>query len=196
MTERKDFKVLLVYPNLPLMLVPPLAVAIFTRIIKDEGFDVDLFDTTEYIDHDDGSSPRNRVKFLQARDFDEELDLGVTVKTGLLDEYRKKVLSYSPDLIIYTAVVEDVFIKCINMMKEVAEYKIPSIMGGVFPTFAPEKCLSFDCVDYVGIGEGEIIVSNFIRAIYNKSDVRQIEGLAYKDLTGRIIKTPSPNLVI
>jgi len=195
MSSRKNFRILLVYPNLPLMLVPPLAVAIFTRIIKDEGFDVSLFDTTEYIDHDDGSSPRNRVKYLQARDFDEELDLGVTVKTGLLKEYKKKVLSYSPSLIIYTAVVEDVFIKCINMMKEIDKYKIPSIMGGVFPTFAPEKCLSHDCVNYVGIGEGEVIVRNFINAIYNGSDVHQIEGLAYKDLTGKVVKTPSPNLV-
>ena len=32
--ERKNFKVLLVYPNLPLMLVPPLSMAIFTDLLK------------------------------------------------------------------------------------------------------------------------------------------------------------------
>ena len=49
MKEKKDFKVLLVYPNLPLMLVPPLSMAIFTRVMKDGGYKVDLFDTTSYI---------------------------------------------------------------------------------------------------------------------------------------------------
>ena len=83
---KSNFRVLLVYPNLPLMLVPPLAVALFTSIIRDAGYSVSLFDTTDYIDQDDGSSPRNRVKYLQARDFDENEDLGVSVKTGLFND--------------------------------------------------------------------------------------------------------------
>ena len=32
--DKKNFKVLLVYPNLPLMLVPPLSMAIFTDLLK------------------------------------------------------------------------------------------------------------------------------------------------------------------
>ena len=115
---KSDFKVLLVYPNLPLMLVPPLAVAIFTRIIKDNGYTVDLFDTTEYVDLDEDTSPQNRVKYLQARDFDEKEDLGVCVKTNLLEDYSNKILSYSPNVIIYVSVVEDVFKKCIKMINK------------------------------------------------------------------------------
>ena len=36
-----DFRVLIVYPNLPLMLVPSISIAIFTRIFKDLGYGVD-----------------------------------------------------------------------------------------------------------------------------------------------------------
>ena len=79
---KKEFKVLLVYPNLPLMLVPPLAVAIFTNILRREGYTLDLFDTTAYLEEKD-TSPRNRIKYLQSREFDEEADLGVTIKNGL-----------------------------------------------------------------------------------------------------------------
>ena len=40
---------MLVYPNLPLMLVPPLSMAIFTDLLKKKGYVVELFDTTSYI---------------------------------------------------------------------------------------------------------------------------------------------------
>ena len=52
--EKKDFKILLVYPNIPLMTVPPLSMGIFTSILKKEGYQVELFDTTPYINEDDG----------------------------------------------------------------------------------------------------------------------------------------------
>jgi len=47
--RREDFRVLIVYPNLTMMLVPSLAIGIFTRILKKEQYQVDLFDTTDYV---------------------------------------------------------------------------------------------------------------------------------------------------
>ena len=74
--KEKKLKVLLVYPNLPLMLVPPLSMAIFTKLLKDKKHEVELFDTTPYIPEDINSSPQNRTIYLQARDFSDEDDLG------------------------------------------------------------------------------------------------------------------------
>ena len=62
--QPKDFRVLLVYPNLTMMLVPSLAIALFTDILKKAGYTVDLFDSTHYVS-DLTSSPQNRVKYLQ-----------------------------------------------------------------------------------------------------------------------------------
>ena len=42
---KSDFKVLIVYPNLPLMLVPGVAIGLFTRILKDQGYGVEMFET-------------------------------------------------------------------------------------------------------------------------------------------------------
>ena len=99
MKDKKEFKVLLVYPNLTMMLVPSLAIGIFTNILKKEGYSVDLFDTTHYVS-EENSSPQNRVKYLQAREFSDTNDLGVRIKTDLLGEFRQKVLEYQPDFLI------------------------------------------------------------------------------------------------
>ena len=69
MKDKQDFKILLIYPNLTMMLVPSLAIGKFTNILKNQQYKVDLFDTTHYVS-DENSSPQNRVKFLQAREYD------------------------------------------------------------------------------------------------------------------------------
>ena len=61
---KKDYKILLVYPNLPLMLVPPLSIAIFTALFKKAGYKVDLFETTSYVPSETVSSPQNRTLYL------------------------------------------------------------------------------------------------------------------------------------
>ena len=42
---RRDFKVLLMYPNLSLMKIPSLAIALFTSILKSQGYDVSNYET-------------------------------------------------------------------------------------------------------------------------------------------------------
>ncbi|SVE04242.1 uncharacterized protein METZ01_LOCUS457096, partial [marine metagenome] len=44
-----EFKILLVYPNLSMLLAPPLAYAIFTALLRKEGYTVDIFDVTAYV---------------------------------------------------------------------------------------------------------------------------------------------------
>ena len=100
---RTDLKVLIAYPNLPMMLVPSLAVGIFTRVLRTNGYKVDLFDTTHYQD-DEGASTQERVRFLQVREFSEENDLGISIKHNMLGDFRKRVLDIEPDLILFSIV--------------------------------------------------------------------------------------------
>ena len=156
MTVKKkkcDFKILLVYPNLTMMLVPSLAIGIFTRILKREKYQVDLFDTTHYVS-EENSSPQNRVKFLQARDFSEENDLGVRIKTDLTGDYIKKIKKFKPDFIIYS-VVEDCYRQTLALMEAIKNYDIPHIVGGVYPTAAPNICINNELINIIGVGEGE-----------------------------------------
>src|SRR3989338_6357799 len=104
MKDKTDFRVLIVYPNLPLMLVPSLSVSIFTRILKGQGYAVKLFETTGYLPPEvDSSSPENRVKFSQARNFDYEHDLGIKPRrSDMCVDFREEVSAFQPDLILYS----------------------------------------------------------------------------------------------
>ena len=46
--EKSQFRVLLIYPNGFLMNPPPVSYGIFTALLKEKGYVVDLFDTTLY----------------------------------------------------------------------------------------------------------------------------------------------------
>ena len=157
MGYKNEWRVLIVYPNLPLMLVPSIAVELFTRILQSNGYQVDLFDTTNYVD-DASSSPQNRAKFLQTRTFSDQDDLGVSVRTDLLGDFDQKVFEFKPDLMIFSVVVEDVFPKTVSMLQRVDKYKIPHILGGVFPTAAPEVCFENPVVNMIGLEEGETTI--------------------------------------
>ena len=63
--------------------------AIFTKLLKSSSYNVDLFDTTSYIPEKKNSSPQNRTLYLQARDFSDEDDLGVSIKTDLYGIFSK-----------------------------------------------------------------------------------------------------------
>ena len=66
-------KVLFLYPNLHMMLVPSTAIGLFTKILKKNNFEVELFDTTCY-EHPVTTSAEKRVETLQYRSFDPETD--------------------------------------------------------------------------------------------------------------------------
>ena len=75
MKNKSEFRVLIVYPNLPLMLVPSIAVGLFTSILREQGYTIDLFETTHYLSEDVSSSDK-RTEMLNWRKFDAEEDLG------------------------------------------------------------------------------------------------------------------------
>jgi len=192
--EPAQFRVLLVYPNLPLMLVPPLSIAIFTGILKDNGYQLSLFETTAYLEEDATVSPENRVKLAHAREFDYERDLGVTVRTtDVYSDFRAAVLEFQPHVMIFS-VVEDAFRQCIGLLKAVADLDIPHIIGGVFPTAAPDRCISVDEVKMIGIGEGEDTISLFCESIRQGQPVTGIPGTWVK-VNGQLVKNPKGALV-
>ena len=193
MKARKDFRVLLVYPNLTMMLVPSLCMALFTNVLRGAGYTVDLFDTTHYVS-DLTSSPQNRVKFLQARPFDAEKDLSVTLKTDLVGDFVRKVDDFNPDLLV-VSVVEDTFLQAIALLDAVKDAEIPNIMGGVFVTAAPEKAISFPPVQMIGLGEGEDTILEVAEKVRRGESCENVRNVWFKRSGGTIIKNPMRPLI-
>ena len=191
--NKKDFRVLIVYPNLPLMLIPSIAIGMFNRLFKDQGYQVGLFETTYYYS-DQKSTSENRMELLQARAFDIEDELGITMKTDLYGDFRRKVEEFEPDFMIFS-VVEDAFLQCVELLKSVADLKVPHLVGGVFPTNAAGRCLEFPEINLVGRGEGERTVIETAEAVRQNLPLNNIPGTWYRDDKGEIHKNPQPLLV-
>ena len=98
---KNSFKVLIVYPNLPLMLGPSLSIGIFTRVLKTQGYEVDLFDTTAYVG-DENYTQRKKVKSLQHRNTNFEHNPGTLDINQMPGDFLNKVLEYKPDLLLFT----------------------------------------------------------------------------------------------
>ena len=176
------------------MMTPGIAVGLFTAICKQEGCEVDLFETTGYFD----LSSNEQVHVVRAstggtRSFSWE-DLGISVRDDkfMLPDFREKVENYCPDLILVT-VVEDVFLQAVQLLEEIKDLNIPNIMGGVFPTSQPDLCMSHDCVSMLGIYEGERTLRELIHRIKNKDNFENIKGTWVRLSDGSIQKNlPQP----
>ena len=196
----EDFRVMIVYPNLPMMLVPSVAIAIFTRIFKDLGYQVQLFETTHYdaaeIDYSENkiNYSENRVRILNVRKFNIEKDLGIQVKSGMLADFRRAAQTFQPDFMIYS-LVEDTFLQARGMMDAIKDLNIPHLVGGVFPTMAPSECIEAPEINMIGLGEGELSVAEVAEAVRTGQPLDSIPGTWLKLPDGTVKKNPQAPLV-
>jgi radical SAM superfamily enzyme YgiQ (UPF0313 family) len=184
-----SFKVLLIYPNQRGMNMLPPAIGLLSSILKEDGNNVKLFDTTYYdkLDEVGGAeidSDNIKTEKLMARPF--EMPNEITLKTtNVFDDFKKYVESYNPDLLAMSC-TEDMFELGILLLNQVRKYKIPTILGGVFATFAPDLALSFDEIDIVCKGEGEESLRSLCRRMRTGKRYDNIPNLWFKNKNGSI----------
>ena len=189
----RDFKILFVYPNLRGMNMLPPAIAVFSQILKNNGFEVVLFDTTYYKIGNDFDSDKEKEKYLAVRPFD--MTEGVTLKaTNPFDDLDQLVNSFQPDLIAMST-TEDIFPLGLRLLEHIDKYDILTIVGGVFPTFAPLKVINNKEVDIVCVGEGEYALLELCVKLREEKDYSNIENLWIKKETGEVIKNPIRKVV-
>lgn len=181
----KNFKVLLVYPNYTMVNLLPTNIGILTACLRQNGFIVDLFDTTFY-----RTSERTldeiRVENLQVRKFSLE-DFGVRFKpTNFVDDFKRKVQEFQPDLIGVT-VVEDTWPQAQMLIEAVRDYPAPVIVGGVFPTLAPEIPFKHPDVDMMCVGEGEHAIIELATRMWRTEDCSGIQNLWVKK-DGQVVR--------
>ncbi|TAL09718.1 MAG: B12-binding domain-containing radical SAM protein [Nitrospirae bacterium] len=183
----KPFKVLLVYPNYSMVNLLPTNIGVLTACLKRNGFQVDLFDTTFYRTSEK-TLDEIRVENLQVRKFNLE-EFGVKFKPGdYLEDFRKKVAEFKPDLIGVT-VVEDTWPQAKRLIEAVRDYPAPVIVGGVFPTLAPEIPMRSPDVDMICVGEGEYAIVDLALRMWRKQDHSTVKNLWVKK-NGDVVKNP------
>ncbi|MBF0531674.1 MAG: B12-binding domain-containing radical SAM protein [Candidatus Omnitrophica bacterium] len=176
------FKVMLVYPNMRGMNMLPPAMGLLSAVLKRAGIEVRLFDTTYYqsvegkeVDSDGSKSDR-----LMARPF--QMPHEVTCKTSnCFTDFRAEVQRFLPDLIGLSC-TEDMFKLGVKLLSQVRDLGIPTIAGGVFPTFAPDIVLNQPEIDIICRGEGE----DALLALCQKME----RGESYDHIANLWIKKP------
>jgi anaerobic magnesium-protoporphyrin IX monomethyl ester cyclase len=135
-------------------MLPP-AIGLLSAVLKREGFQVELFDTTYYlyIDGETFDSDGSKADRLMARPFKMPNEI-TELTSDPYEDFAEKVKTFKPDLLALSA-TEDMFPLGIKLLKSLGENRTTTICGGVFPTFSPELALSYPEIDLVCKGEGE-----------------------------------------
>lgn len=193
-----DFRVLFLYPNQRAESLVPPAIALFSRLLKNRGFKVDLFDTSLYdLDADDYAinvcatgAPRRGdekavVQNLLVRPY-ERREESALKHVSATEGLASKIEAFQPDLIAVTS-TESTVLLAVQLLRSVRHHNIPTILGGVFATFAPERALAFPEIDMICVGEGEIALVELCE--------RMQSGKNYNDVTNLWIKTKSGDIV-
>ena len=185
-------KVLFLYPNTFGMNMLPPAIATFSAILKKQGHEVQVFDTTYYaIDFgiDSEGSKEDRLNVVPYTQEMEKKNLRLK-DSNWKDDLHNKINEFRPDLLALSC-TEDMWELGIKILDEIKEYKnknnIPVVAGGVFPTFAPEICIKYNLIDLVCVGEGENALIDLCNKIENKKPYTDVTNLWIKK-DAKIIK--------
>ncbi len=201
--EKKDFRVLIAYPNYTMMLTPSSAVGLFTAILKKKGYNVDLFDCTPYMtSYNPQEVPNVAVltnKLLANKPFDPSFFKNL--KTDLLGDFSRKIDDYKPHAVVFSTVVEDTWPQTRDLLQVLSNYpEIKSIVGGVYTTMlqrdpSKHKVISNPYVQCIGEGEGEHTIVDFCEAVRHGMPTDSIPGTRAKDEDGNVIRNPPRALV-
>jgi radical SAM superfamily enzyme YgiQ (UPF0313 family) len=185
------------YPNLPLMMTPALAVALFNTICKEEGAEFRLFETTQYSKEYEnrhialskvGANRGNQRGDTDADYFD------VKPPEKIVPDFIQTVEEYQPDLILMYA-QEDVVQIALKLLDSIKDKNIPHIVGGVYAMSVPEELLSEPLVNIICRYEGEEVVRQAIRSFREKRAITSIDGIWWKDENGKIHRNKPAKLV-
>jgi anaerobic magnesium-protoporphyrin IX monomethyl ester cyclase len=181
-----SFRVLFIYPNFRGETLVPPGVTLLSRILKNHGFEVEVFDTTDY-----GLNLSKDYEKLT----EESLGVRPSPHRTLLNTDRDvwadlndKVNSFGPNLLALSC-TESTFLLGVEVVKRIQNRNprdMPAIVGGSFATFAPARALDFPEIDMVCVGEGEHLLLELCRKMSQGEEYRGIQGLWTRDEKGSI----------
>lgn len=188
-------RILLFYPNLYGMNTLPPAIGLFTAILRQRGHEVALFDTTVYESLSSVDADKQKSDNLNARPFDDTLLKQHARTTNAAKDFNEAINQFSPHVIAMSC-TEDMYPLGVELLKKLGSNRPPVVVGGVFPTFAPELTiqLSGGTIDYVLRGEGDATLPELCERLGKGEDVSSVNGL-YAIIAGKEIKNPLPRPV-
>lgn len=113
------------------------------------------------------------------------------------DELGERIKEYQPDVIGMQTFCNTInrALKIAKQVKEGIDPDIKIVLGGVQAALFPEKYVANQYVDFVVVGEGEIIFKNLLNTLENnQADFSGIPGLVWKK-NSQIVSNPPEKLI-
>ena len=189
-------RVLLVYPNeRDMSLVPPVF-GLFAALLRERDHITELFDCTGYDFEGRFDTNLELEKNLIVKPADPASYHRVKAKqANMYDDFVRKVESFSPDLIAIS-VTESTFLRGVSLLDDLRfnkKHKLLTVIGGVFPTFAPERSIRELSIDIVCVGEGDVALVELCERIRDSKDFSNVPNLWIKKSNGTTVKNaPGP----
>ena len=130
--------------------------SLLTWILRQEGFEVQLFDSTQYGDGD-FSSPQNRAKYLQARAIFSEENLKLLKDTEMAADFLEAIGVLSAGFTPYFF-TEDALSRALQLLRVSNPLKTAYGGGGGAGHRGPGMVMSFPEINLLCVGEGEEVV--------------------------------------
>ena len=115
-------------------------------------------------------------------DYEQYLGNGFSWYGASLPEIRSRIEKAKPDIVGITCIFSSVFPVIREVCREIKKFDpgILTIVGGGYPTFLTEYCLSEPALDFIALGEGELTMLELIRHLREGRAFSDINGFAYK----------------
>ncbi len=113
------------------------------------------------------------------------------------DEIGEEIIKRNPDIISISALTPTIgsALDSADKIKSVKPNAIV-VLGGYHPSFEYKSVLEEENVDLVVRGEGEYTMLDLVQTIEDGRDLKEVEGLAFKDKdTGELIVTPDRPII-
>jgi radical SAM superfamily enzyme YgiQ (UPF0313 family) len=180
-------KVLFLYPNKWGRGITPIWLASHNGLLKKFGFQTDLFDCTFFSKWSDMEiSINTKNEQFEQSDYLKKIKF---YDEDVFKELQKKIDSYSPDIIFFSAISshihgegEYININYGNQLIEKITTDALIIAGGIQSTASPTEILNtMPKIDALIMGESELILKNICSLVSQNKNFKNEPGIVFRD---------------
>ncbi len=186
MRSNKNTKILFINPISGIEGFLPIGLSSLIAVLKNEGFEVDIFDTTYYETTDYNDRQKNELfgEFLPAN----MSEFGIIrEKKDYIKDLNEKIRVMNPDLIGVTIPTGYNYPLAMKLIEGISNYSGLLAVGGKPVMVNPEKFIKHSRIDIVCVGEGETPFRELCLRIEEKKPFTDIKNLWVK-IKGNITK--------
>ncbi|MDP7264750.1 MAG: radical SAM protein [Candidatus Thermoplasmatota archaeon] len=186
-------KVMFICPNpRDMSLIPPVA-ALFYSIFTKHGIEMRFFDTTFYEVSNTYANPNKYdVDALNVEKYvapTEDQAVYSKPRDRVFVDFRREMEDFQPDVLMVSAMEATISFSR-EMLRSVRDFGVPTVLGGVFATYAPRLAIACEEIDMVCVGEAENIIVPLVKRIKAGERVSDLPGMCVYDKNGDISQSP------